>query len=74
MSDTSSPLYLVKLCNANSPTKVAYLGGNGCHGFNVDNAVAAHRFDLYNATRFADHFRGWYRGFAGGAKIEVVPA
>ena len=65
--------YLVKLCNANSPSGAAYLGGNGCNGFDTDSEAAAHRFsDKDEAESFADHFHGWWRGFAGGARIEVV--
>ena len=49
----------------------AYLGGNGCQGFNTDKREEAHQFDQYDADRFADHFSGWYRGFAGAVDIRV---
>ena len=37
----------------------------------LDRAQAYH-FDEHEAHRFADHWRGWYRGFAGGCTVDVV--
>lgn len=65
--------FIVCLQNANSPTGRAYLGGNGTDGFNTDKDSEAFRFDEMTAERYANHFRGWFRGFAGGADIVVLP-
>lgn len=42
--------------------------------FSTLDPVEAHRFSVHEADLFADHWRGWYRGFAGGVRIEVRPA
>ncbi len=67
--------YLVKLNNASSPTGAAFIGPRISSGFAVDTEAQAYRFeDHFGATRFADHFRGYWRGFAGGASISVEQA
>lgn len=42
--------------------------------FSTLDKSEAHTFSRHEAERFADHWRGWYRGFAGGVTIDVVPA
>lgn len=49
----------------------AYLGSR--FEFSTLDPAEAYAFDKYEAERFADHWRGWYRGFAGGVSIEVRP-
>ena len=41
--------------------------------FNTLDVSEAHVFPRGEAERYADHWRGWYRGFAGGCQIEVRP-
>jgi hypothetical protein len=50
----------------------AYIGND--FQFSTLDPLAAHVFSRFDADRFADHWRGWYRGFAGGCTIEVVQA
>lgn len=57
--------YIVKLSKASSGSGVAYLGGNGCQGFNTEQREQAHRFNEYDAQRFASHLQGQWRGFYG---------
>lgn len=57
--------YIVKLSKASSGSGIAYLGGNGCQGFNTDQREQAHHFDDYEAQRFVRHFQGKWRGFYG---------
>lgn len=42
--------------------------------FDTLNPASAHVFTRYEAERYADHWRGWYHGFAGGCVIEVRAA
>jgi hypothetical protein len=49
----------------------AYIGNS--LEFSTLDKTEAHAFDQYEAERFANHWRGWYRGFHGGATIDIVP-
>jgi hypothetical protein len=49
----------------------AYLGQD--LEFSTLDASQAKQFDQFEADLFADHWRGWYRGFHGGYTIEVRP-
>lgn len=69
--------YLVKLSRASSPSGVAYIGPRKGSGFATEHETEAYRFDdEYEAREFADHFRGWWHGFANfdPAQIAVIPA
>jgi hypothetical protein len=46
----------------------AYIGND--LQFSTLDPSEARAFDEYEAERFRDHWRGWYRGFAGGATID----
>jgi hypothetical protein len=50
----------------------AYIGDS--LQFDTLDPSKAHVFCRFDADHYADHWRGWYRGFAGGATIEVRPA
>lgn len=50
----------------------AYIGDS--LQFDTLDPAAAHVFTRGEADRYADHWRGWYRGFAGGCSIEVRAA
>lgn len=50
----------------------AYLGTD--LEFSTLDPFAANVFKRYDAERFANHWRGWYSGFAGGVQIEVRDA
>lgn len=57
--------YIVRLNSASSPSGVAYIGPRVSDGFATEQLAHAYRFsDKYDAVRFADHFRGQWRGFA----------
>lgn len=49
----------------------AYLGND--LEFSTLDPKQAKTFDQYEAERFVDHWRGWYRGFHGGVAIEIRP-
>jgi hypothetical protein len=64
----------MKVCMTNAVDKdgnrcEAYIGQD--YKFSTTNPDEAMDFDAYDAKRFADHWKGWYRGFAGGASIEI---
>jgi len=50
----------------------AYIGAD--NQFSTLDAATAQVFERFDADRFADHWRGWYHGFYGGARIDVVDA
>jgi hypothetical protein len=68
-------MFIVKLANASSPTGVAFIGPNKADGFKTDKQDTAFQFDnKIEAEMFADHMKGRYRGFHGGADVQVVTA
>jgi hypothetical protein len=47
----------------------AYIGND--LQFSTLDLTQAHAFNKFDADRYAEHWRGWYRGFAGGVTIEI---
>ena len=64
--------FVVRLDRASSLTGVAFIGPGQCDGFKVDNIGSAARFGFDDAARFADHFRGQWRGFHGFSSQDIV--
>lgn len=69
-----SGAYIVVLRNAvDSENRLcaAYVGGSG--RFDTTDAAKAQRFSMrLEAEERANHWRGWWRGFHGGADIAVI--
>jgi len=66
-------MFKVKLKNANSNTKTAYIGPRISDGFKTENTKEAYLFnDEAEAELFANHFKNKWRGFNGFSQQDIV--